>query len=402
MARQDLIYLDYNSTTPVDPTVLDAMLPYLQSVYGNASSRSHPFGWQAEAAVTKAREQVAELLGVQPKEIIFTSGATEAINLAIKGIYQAYRSKGNHIVTLQAEHSAVLDVCDQLEKEGAAITYLPVEADGTLDLNLLEVAITEETILVAAMWANNETGTIQDMAAIGQLCEQKGTMLLSDATQAVGKIPTLPKQAGVHLAAMSAHKFYGPKGVGALYVSASNPKVKVAPQLHGGGHERGLRSGTLNVPGIVGIGAAAELASLYMDAEAKHLRQLRDQLQAGLLAIEESYLNSTAPNCLGHICNVSFKYVESEALIGTFNQSIAVSTGSACTSASLEPSHVLLAQGLSEHMAHSAIRFSLGRLTTAAEIARTIELVTTGVRRLRAESPVWQMYKDGVDVDELL
>ena len=402
MAKDDLIYMDYNSTTPVDPTVLDAMLPYLRSIYGNAASRSHPFGWQAEVAVTKAREQLAQLLEVQAKEIVFTSGATEAVNLAIKGIYRAYATKGNHIITVKTEHKAVLDVCEQLEKEGAKVTYMDVNADGSIDYNVLEQLITNSTILVAAMWANNETGTIHDMATIGNICSRKGVLLMSDATQAVGKIPVLPREAGVHILALSAHKVYGPKGVGALYVSATDPRIKLPAQLHGGGHERGMRSGTLNVPGIVGLGAAAELAGLYMEAEATSLASLRDRLEAGLLAIEESYLNSSAEHKLSHVTNISFKYIESEALIATFNQTVAVSTGSACTSASLEPSHVLLAQGLPSHMAHSAIRFSLGRLTTEAEIDRTIQLITKGVQALRANSPVWQMYKDGVDVDELL
>ena len=402
MAKDDLIYMDYNSTTPVDPTVLDAMLPYLRSIYGNAASRSHPFGWQAEAAVTKAREQLAQLLEVQAKEVVFASGATEAVNLAIKGIYRAYATKGNHIITVKTEHKAVLDVCEQLEKEGAKVTYMDVNPDGSIDYNVLEQLITNSTILVAAMWANNETGTIHDMATIGNICSRKGVLLMSDATQAVGKIPVLPREAGVHILALSAHKVYGPKGVGALYVSATDPRIKLPAQLHGGGHERGMRSGTLNVPGIVGLGAAAELAGLYMEAEATSLASLRDRLEAGLLAIEESYLNSSAEHKLSHVTNISFKYIESEALIATFNQTVAVSTGSACTSASLEPSHVLLAQGLPSHMAHSAIRFSLGRLTTEAEIDRTIQLITKGVQALRANSPVWQMYKDGVDVDELL
>jgi len=303
---------------------------------------------------------------------------------------------------VKTEHKAVLDVCEQLEKEGAKVTYMDVNADGSIDYNVLEQLITNSTILVAAMWANNETGTIHDMATIGNICSRKGVLLMSDATQAVGKIPVLPREAGVHILALSAHKVYGPKGVGALYVSATDPRIKLPAQLHGGGHERGMRSGTLNVPGIVGLGAAAELAGLYMEAEATSLASLRDRLEAGLLAIEESYLNSSAEHKLSHVTNISFKYIESEALIATFNQTVAVSTGSACTSASLEPSHVLLAQGLPSHMAHSAIRFSLGRLTTEAKIDRTIQLITKGVQALRANSPVWQMYKDGVDVDELL
>jgi len=397
-----LIYFDHNSTTPMHPQVLEAVMPYLTETYGNAASRSHPFGWKADVAVTKSRESVANILGAAPKEIVFTSGATEAINLALKGIMEAYHSKGNHVITLKTEHKAVLDVCDKLERQGAEVTYLDVDKDGCINLEELKAAITEKTVLVAAMWANNETGLIHPMKAIGDICREHNVFFMTDATQAVGKLPINVKDCGIHLLACSAHKFGGMKGVGALYVSNSEPKVKVNAIQDGGGHERGRRSGTLNVPGIVSLGKAADIAIDSMEANSLRLGKLRDYLEQELLSIEESYLNGHAQNRMSHVTNISFKYIESEALIATFNQSIAVSTGSACTSASLEPSHVLLAQGLSDHMAHSAIRFSLGMQNTIEEIEYAIDLIKNGVKKLRAESPIWQMYKDGVDVDSLL
>ncbi len=398
MNKKDLIYLDYNSTTPVDPVVLEKMLPYFHDVPGNAASRSHPFGWVAEEAVDRARQQIADLINVESKEIIFTSGATEGDNLILKGIYQMYYRKGNHIITLETEHKAVLDACEKIEKQGGQVTYLKVDSNGMVDLNELEDAITEKTILVSIMWANNETGVIQPMKKIGELCERKGVLLMSDATQAVGKIPVYPKEVGVHLLALSAHKMYGPKGVGAIYVCSKNPRVKLTAQMNGGGHERGMRSGTLNVPGIVGFGAASELLGLTMQAESERVKKLRDHLESELLTIEESSVNGQGAERLGHVCNISFRFVESEALISTFNQTIAVSTGSACTSASLDPSHVLIGMGLSEDMAYSSVRFSLGRYTTQGEIERTVDLVKKGVEKLRDMSPIWEMFKEGIDV----
>ncbi len=398
MKKSDLIYLDYNSTTPVDPKVLDQMLPYFHDVPGNAASRSHPFGWVAEEAVDKARNQLAGLIDVDPKEVIFTSGATEGDNLILKGVYEMYYRKGKHIITLETEHKAVLDACEKIEKSGGEITYLKVNEHGLVDLDELENSITEKTILVSIMWANNETGVIQPMKKIGEICNRKGVLLMSDATQAVGKIPFFPKDAGVHLLTFSAHKMYGPKGVGAVYVCGKNPRVKLTAQIDGGGHERNMRSGTLNVPGIVGFGAAASLLSSSMHNESERLEKLRDYLETELSSIEETYINGKNADRLSHVCNISFRFVESEALISTFNQTIAVSTGSACTSASLDPSHVLIGMGLSEDMAHSSIRFSLGRYTTVGEIERTILLVKEGVKKLREKSPVWEMFKDGIDV----
>lgn len=398
MNKKDLIYLDYNSTTPVDPSVLEKMLPYFNNIPGNAASRSHPFGWVAEEAVDTGRQQIADLLDVESKEIIFTSGATEGDNLLLKGVFEMYYRKGKHIITLETEHKAVLDACQKIEKSGGEVTYLKVDKNGLVDLKELETSITEKTILVSIMWANNETGVIQPMKEIGEICDRKGVLLMSDATQAVGKIPTHPKEVGVHLMAFSAHKMYGPKGVGAIYVCSKNPRVKLTAQIDGGGHERGMRSGTLNVPGIVGFGAAATLLESSMHQESVRLQELRDHLESELLTIEESFVNGRQVDRLHHVSNISFRFVESEALIATFNQTIAVSTGSACTSASLDPSHVLLGMGLSEDLAHSSIRFSLGRYTTADEIERTIDLVKKGVNKLRDMSPIWEMYKDGVDV----
>jgi cysteine desulfurase len=393
MAQQP-IYLDYNATTPVDPLVLEAMLPYFTTHPGNAASRSHPFGWLAEEAVTTARTQLAQLLGVTPKELIFTSGATESTNLAIKGIYELYQRKGRHLITLPTEHRAVLDAHEQLVRQGAEVTYLPVDADGRVSPAELAAAIRPDTILVSIMWANNETGVVQDMAALGQVCAEKGVLLHSDATQAVGKIPADPVAAGVHLLACSAHKLYGPKGVGALYIRGRRPKVRVSAQLHGGGHEQGVRSGTLNVPGIVGFGKAAELAGQQMSAEAERLRELRDYLEQQLLQrLPAVSRNGHAEERLPHVSNLSFKYIEGEALMMTFNQQLAVSSGSACTSASLEPSHVLRAMGCSAEDAHAAIRFSLGRFTTRAEIEQVIEWVVAGVEQLRAESPLWELHQ---------
>ncbi len=396
------IYLDNNATTPCDPRVLDAMIPYFTQKFGNAASRSHPFGWQAEEAVDYSRDQVAKLLDVDAKEIIFTSGATEADNLALKGVFEMYSRKGNHVITLQTEHKAVLDSCKNIEKMGGEVTYLPVQRNGLIDLAALEAAITPKTILISIMWANNETGVIQPMKEIGALCEKYGVLFMSDATQAVGKIPTFPKEVGIHLMAFTAHKMYGPKGVGALYVSRKNPRVKVTAQMDGGGHERGMRSGTLNVPGIVGLGTAAELARLEMHADAQRLSKLRDKLQAGLIAkLEEVYINGSEEHRMPHVTNLSFKHVEGEGLMMTFNQNIALSSGSACTSASLEPSYVLMALGLGDDLAHSSLRLSLGRFTTEEEIDFAIDAIANGVNHMRELSPIWEMYKDGVDLESV-
>jgi len=398
-----LIYLDNNATTPTDPRVVDAMLPYFFENHGNAASRSHPFGWVAEEAVDYAREQIASLLEVDSKEIIFTSGATESDNLALKGVFEMYSRKGNHIITTKTEHKAVLDTCTRIEKMGGEVTYLDVQEDGRVDLAALEAAIKPTTILVSIMWANNETGVIQDMKAIGQICEKHGVLFMSDATQAVGKIPVHPKEVGVHLMAFTGHKMYGPKGVGALYVCRKNPRVKVTAQMDGGGHERGMRSGTLNVPGIVGFGKAAELAKKEMAQDAERLSRLRDKLEIALRGnLEEVYINGNAEHRMPHVTNLSFKHVEGEGLMMTFNQNIAVSSGSACTSASLEPSYVLVALGLGDDLAHSSIRFSLGRFTTEEDIDFTVQAITAGVNHMRDLSPIWEMYKEGIDVNSIV
>ncbi|MCO6485160.1 MAG: IscS subfamily cysteine desulfurase [Saprospiraceae bacterium] len=396
-----MIYLDNNSTTPCDPRVVEAMLPYFYEKPGNAASRSHPFGWVAEEAVDYAREQVARLIQADPKEIIFTSGATESDNLAIKGVYEMYRRKGNHIITVKTEHKAVLDTCDHLEKQGAEITYLPVGYDGRVDPEVLEAAIRPTTILVAVMWANNETGVLQPMKEIGEICARHGVLFFSDATQAVGKIPVHPRDIGVHIMSFTAHKMYGPKGVGALYVSRKNPRVKVTAQMDGGGHERSMRSGTLNVPGIVGFGKAAELALAEMDQDAERLSQLRDHLERELTALEETVVNGNRDYRMPHVTNISFKHVEGEGLMMTFNQNVAVSSGSACTSASLEPSYVLVSMGLGDDLAHSSLRLSLGRFTTREEIDEAIRLIGNGVNHMRELSPIWEMYKEGVDLSSV-
>jgi cysteine desulfurase len=397
-----LIYLDNNATTPTDPRAVEAMLPYFYEHPGNAASRNHPFGWAAEEAVDYAREQIAQLLNVDSKEIIFTSGATESDNLALKGVFEMYQRKGNHIITVKTEHKAVLDACQKIEKMGGEVTYLNVGRDGLIDLNELEAAITDKTILISVMWANNETGVIQPMKAIGDICAKHGVLFMSDATQVVGKIPVDPKEVGVHLMAFTSHKMYGPKGVGALYVSRKNPRVKVTSQMDGGGHERGMRSGTLNVPGIVGFGKAAELARLEMAADTERLSKLRDKLESALTStLEETYVNGNREHRMPHVTNISFKHVEGEGLMMTFNQEIAVSSGSACTSASLEPSYVLVALGLGDDLAHSSIRFSLGRFTKEEDIDYTIQALTQGVNHMRDLSPIWEMYKDGVDLEAI-
>jgi len=402
MSDKRLVYLDNNSTTPTDPRAVEAMLPYFYEIPGNAASRNHPFGWKAEEAVDYAREQIADLLDVDSKEIIFTSGATESDNLAIKGIFEMYAVKGNHIITTKTEHKAVLDACKKVEKMGGEVTYLDVQYDGLIDLKELEAAITDKTILISIMWANNETGVIQPMKEIGDICQKHGVLFMSDATQAVGKITTHPKEVGVHLLAFTSHKMYGPKGVGALFVNRKNPRVKVTAQMDGGGHERGMRSGTLNVPGIVGFGKAAALAKEEMHKDGARLLILRDKLEKAYFDnLEEVYINGNVNNRMPHVTNISFKHVEGEGLMMTFNQNIAVSSGSACTSASLEPSYVLVALGLGDDLAHSSIRFSLGRFTTDEDIDYAIKAVTAGVNHMRDLSPIWEMYKEGVDLESV-
>jgi cysteine desulfurase len=403
MAENRLIYLDNNATTPTDPRAVEAMLPYFYEIPGNAASRNHPYGWKAEEAVEYAREQIADLISADPKEIIFTSGATESDNLAIKGVFEMYASKGNHIITAKTEHKAVLDACKRVEKMGGEVTYLDVKNDGLIDLGELEAAITPKTILVSIMWANNETGVIQPMKEIGDICKKHGVLFMSDATQVVGKIPVNPKEVGVHLMAFTSHKMYGPKGVGALFVNRKNPRVKVTAQMDGGGHERGMRSGTLNVPGIVGFGKAAALAKAEMHQDAERLSVLRDKLENAFKAnLEEVYVNGNTQHRMPHVTNISFKHVEGEGLMMTFNQQIAVSSGSACTSASLEPSYVLVALGLGDDLAHSSIRFSLGRFTTEEDVDYAIDAVAQGVNHMRDLSPIWEMYKEGVDLDAVV
>jgi cysteine desulfurase len=395
------IYLDHNATTPCDPRVVEAMIPYFTNSFGNAASRNHPFGWQAEEAVDYAREQVAQLIGADPKEIIFTSGATEGDNLAIKGVFEMYASKGNHIITCNIEHKAVLDTCKHIEKEGGEVTYLKVMPNGLIDLAELEAAIKPTTILIAIMYANNEIGTIMPVKEISAIAKKHGVLFFTDAVQAVGKVPVDVNKDGIDLLAFTAHKMYGPKGVGALYVRRKNPRVKVTAQIDGGGHERGMRSGTLNVPGIVGFGKACEICRTEMAEETARISKLRDKLQNELLKIEESYLNGDKDHKLPHVTNISFKYVEGEGLMMGFNKNIAVSSGSACTSASLEPSYVLKALGLGDDLAHSSLRFGLGRFTTEEQIDYTIEQVTNTVNKLRDMSPLWEMFKEGIDMNSI-
>ena len=395
------IYLDNNATTPMDPRVLEAMTPYFLEHYGNAASRNHPFGWQAEEAVDYAREQIAKLIGADPKEIIFTSGATEGDNLAIKGIYEMYASKGNHIITATTEHKAVLDTCKHIEKLGGEVTYLQVKPDGLIDLKELEAAIRPTTILIALMYANNEIGTVNPIREISAIAKKHGVLLFTDAVQAVGKIPVDVNKDGIDLMAFTAHKMYGPKGVGALYVRRKNPRVKVTAQMDGGGHERGMRSGTLNVPGIVGFGKACEICMQDMEADTKRISILRDKLETELMKLEEAYINGSTEHRLPHVTNISFKHVEGEGLLMGFNKNIALSSGSACTSASLEPSYVLKALGLGDDLAHSSLRFGLGRFTDEEQIDYTIKAISETVLKLRDMSPLWEMYKEGIDLSKI-
>jgi cysteine desulfurase len=395
------IYLDNNATTPMDPRVLEAMTPYFLEHYGNAASRNHPFGWEAEEAVDYAREQVAKLIGADPKEIIFTSGATEGDNLGIKGIYEMYASKGNHIITATTEHKAVLDTCKHIEKSGGEVTYLQVQPDGLIDLKELEAAIKPTTILIAIMYANNEIGVVMPIKEISAIARKHGVLLFTDGTQAVGKIPVDVNKDGIDLMAFTAHKMYGPKGVGALYVRRKNPRVKVTAQMDGGGHERGMRSGTLNVPGIVGFGKACEICMLDMEEDTKRISKMRDHLETELLKLEEAYVNGSREHRLPHVANISFKHVEGEGLLMGFNKNIALSSGSACTSASLEPSYVLKALGLGDDLAHSSLRFGLGRFTTDEQIEYTIKAISETVLKLREMSPLWEMYKEGIDLSTI-
>ncbi len=387
------VYLDNNATTACDPRVVEAMLPYFTENFGNAASRSHAFGWTADEAVEYAREQVANLVGADPKEIIFTSGATEADNLAIKGVFEMYATKGNHVITAATEHKAVLDSCRHIEKLGGEVTYLPVNRDGMIDLPALEAAIKPTTILISIMYANNEIGVIQPVKSISDIAKKHGVLFFTDGVQAAGKIPVNVNTDGIDLMALTAHKMYGPKGVGALYVRRRNPRVKLTAQIDGGGHERGMRSGTLNVPAIVGFGKAAGLARVEMEAEAARLGELRDRLERELLAVGEAYVNGNIHQRLPHVTNISFKHVEGEGLLMGVSKSIAISSGSACTSASLEPSYVLKALGLSDQEAYSSLRFSLGRFTTDEQIDYTIEQVKKSIVQLRQMSPLWELHK---------
>jgi len=395
------IYMDYHATTPVDPRVLEAMLPYFTEHFGNPASRNHAFGWSAEEAVETARKQVADLLGANAKEIIFTSGATESNNLAIKGAAEMYREKGNHIITCVTEHKAVIDTCKKLEKLGARVTYLPVQKDGRISLDELRAAITDKTILISIMTANNEIGVMQPVAEIGAIAKEKGILFHTDAVQAVGKVPFDVNEIKADMVSLTAHKMYGPKGVGALFVRRRNPRVLLAEQISGGGHERGMRSGTLNVPGIVGLGKAAAICKAEMAAEAERLRGLRDRLSEKFHQnLDEIYVNGSMEHRLPHSLNISFAYVEGESLLMGIND-VAVSSGSACTSASLEPSYVLKALGAGDDLAHSSIRFGLGRWTTEEEVDYVVDKLTSVVRRLREMSPLYEMVKEGVDLSKM-
>ncbi len=392
------IYMDNHATTPLDPRVLEAMLPFFTEKFGNAASRNHSFGWEAEKAVDDARRQIAMLIHADPKEIIFTSGATESDNLALKGVVEMYREKGDHIVTSMTEHRAVLDTVKRLEKHGIKVTYLPVDKDGFVNPDDLNKAMTDKTILISIMMANNEIGTINPIAEIGKLAKARGVLFHCDATQGVGKIPVDVEAMGIDLMSFSAHKIYGPKGVGALYVRRKNPRVRLAPMIDGGGHERGMRSGTLPVPLIVGFGKACEICNQVMPEESKRLTELRERLKDGILKnLDEVYLNGHATKRLPNNLNLSFAYVEGESVLMGLKE-IAVSSGSACTSATLEPSYVIRALGVGSDLAHSSIRFGLGRFNTEEEVDYVIRRVTETIQKLRAMSPLYEMAKEGVDL----
>lgn len=395
------IYLDYSATTPVDPRVAEKMMQCLtiDGIFGNPASRSHRFGWQAEEAIDIARNQIADLIGADPREIVFTSGATEADNLALKGVANFYQKKGKHIITSKTEHKAILDTCRQLERESFEVTYLAPKSDGLIDLKELEAAMRDDTILVSIMHVNNEIGVVQDIAAIGELCRSKGIIYHVDATQSVGKLPIDLSKLKVDLLSLSAHKVYGPMGIGALYVRRK-PRIRLEAQMHGGGHERGMRSGTLAVHQIVGMGEAYRILKEEMADETKRLNELRLRLWNGIKDIEEVYINGSLEHTAPNILNVSFNYVEGESLMMALKD-LAVSSGSACTSASLEPSYVLRALGLTDELAHSSIRFSLGRFTTEEEIDYAIEQIHSAIGRLRDLSPLWEMHKQGVDINSI-
>ncbi|HUS05977.1 MAG TPA: IscS subfamily cysteine desulfurase [Bryobacteraceae bacterium] len=395
------IYLDNHATTPLDPRVLQAMMPYLTDVFGNAASRNHSFGWAAEEAVEKSRKQIADLIGASAKEIVFTSGATESNNLAIKGVAEMYAEKGNHIITAATEHKATLDTCKRLEKHGARISYLPLKADGLVDLDMLREAITDKTILISIMYANNEIGVIQNVAEIGKIAKERGVLFHSDGVQAVGKVPVNVIKDNIDLMSLSGHKIYGPKGVGALYVRRKSPRVQLTAQMDGGGHERGMRSGTLNVPGIVGLGAACELCKNEMSEESVRMRGLRDYLRQKLeTELDETFVNGSWEHRLPNNLNMSFAYVEGESLLMGISE-IAVSSGSACTSATLEPSYVLKSLGLGDDLAHSSIRFGLGRFNTKEEVEYTANKLVEVVRKLRELSPLYEMAKEGIDLTKV-
>jgi cysteine desulfurase len=393
------VYMDYHATTPVDPRVIDAMMPYFTNVFGNAASRSHSFGWTAEEAVSKAREQVARLIGAtKAKEIVFTSGATESDNLAVKGVAHFYREKGNHIITTKIEHKAILDTCKRLENEGFEVTYLDVDKTGRIDPEAVRRAITDKTILVSVMLANNEVGTVQPLKEIGAITRERGVLLHTDAVQGIGKTPFDVEEMNVDLASLTAHKIYGPKGVGALYVRRSKPRVRLATEMDGGGHEFGMRSGTLNVPGIVGFGKACEILADEGVREAERLRTLRDRLLSKITGtLDEVHINGSLEHRLPNNLNLSFAFVEGESMIMAIRD-VAVSSGSACTSASLEPSYVLHAMGVTDDAAHSSIRFGLGRFTTEEEVDYVAQLVIDKVQKLRGMSPLWEMHKEGIDL----
>jgi cysteine desulfurase len=401
MAIKLPIYMDNHATTPADPRVVDAMLPYFTEKFGNAASRNHAFGWTAEEAVEIARAQVAKLINASPKEIIFTSGATESNNLAIKGAAEMYREKGNHIITQVTEHKAVLDTCKRLEKYGYEVTYLPVQKDGRINLDDLRNAITPKTILISIMYANNEIGVVQPIEEIGKIAKEKGVLFHVDGVQAAGKIPVDVQRDGIDLLSISAHKIYGPKGVGALYVRRKNPRVQLSAIIDGGGHERGMRSGTLNVTGIIGLGKACELCQQEMAQETAKLSRLRDRLKDGIMSkLDECYINGSMEHRLPHNINISFAFVEGESLLMGIND-VAVSSGSACTSATLEPSYVLKALGVGEDLAHTSIRFGIGRFNTEEEVDYVVGRVVETVNRLRELSPLYEMAKEGVDLSKM-
>lgn len=403
MALKLPIFMDSQSTTPVDPRVLEAMIPYFTEKFGHPASRNHPFGWEAEGGVDRAREQIAKLIGARdPKEVVFTSGGTEAINLALKGVAEMYREKGNHIVTTTIEQRATLDVCKRLERQGFEVTYVPVGRDGLVDVEAVRAALTDKTILISIMFANNEIGTIQPVAELGKLAKEKGIIFHTDATQAVGKIPVDVEAMGIDLLSATAHMLYGPKGVGALYVRRKNPRVRLAPMLDGGGHERGMRSGTVPVPLVVGFGKAAEICRDVMGEESKRLAALRDRLQEQIVSkVDEAYVNGHATRRLPHNLNISFAYVEGESVLMGLNREAALASGSACTSATLEPSYVISALGVDSELAHSSIRFGLHRFSTEEEVDFVAQKTIEVIHRLREMSPLYELAKEGVDLKSI-